>query len=215
MGTVPLSALRELSCLLSIRHPNILSAHGMLVSPGGQAFMRMELCPCDLRSAVEGRRDVLTQGEVKRVMADLADALGHVHARGFMHRDVKTSNVLVGEDGGVRLCDFGCAKRFQSRPDQRSHTVPIVTLWYRPPELLLGERSYGPEVDVWSLGCVFGELLNLENMWEGRGEVDQLARIFKVLGRPTEKVRGEGEGGAWELKCPKEAFGLVGSLHRF
>ena len=183
---MPLSALREVNALLTFDHPHIVKAYEMLSSPVGSAFLRMELCPRDVRAAVESLPDVMTVGEVKQIMHELSSALAHVHGRGYMHRDLKTSNVLVGCDGGIRLCDFGCARRV--REPRRRGTVPVVSLWYRPPELLMGEDVYGAEVDIWSLGCVFGELLNLTPMWEGRGEVDQLAKVFAVLGRPTEEV---------------------------
>ena len=106
-----MSALREVNALLSLKHPHILKAYEMLSSPSGSAFLRMELCPCDVRTAIESRSSILTGGEVKKLMHELSGALAYVHGRGYMHRDLKTSNVLVGGDGGLRLCDFGCAKR--------------------------------------------------------------------------------------------------------
>jgi cell division cycle 2-like protein len=102
----------------------------------------------------------------------------------LLHRDLKTSNILVHNSGRVALCDFGLARQFEDPP--RALTQLVVTLWYRAPELLFGECKYGPAIDVWSLGCIFGELICIgEAMLQGQGELDQIDKIFQMVGVPT------------------------------
>merc|ERR1711862_535180 len=107
----------------------------------------------------------------------------HVHSKWFLHRDLKTSNILVHRSGRVALCDFGLARRYQVPPQELTQLV--VTLWYRSPELLFGESRYGPAVDMWSIGCIFGELICKEAILQGQGELDQIEKIIGMVGLPT------------------------------
>jgi cell division cycle 2-like len=110
-----------------------------------------------------------------------------MHAKWFLHRDLKTSNILVQhQTGRVALADFGLARRFQE--PARAMTQLVVTLWYRAPELLFGETCYGPGVDMWSIGCIFGELISKEAILQGQGELDQIDHIFSLLGVPNEST---------------------------
>lgn len=116
----------------------------------------------------------------------LADALNHMHSRWYLHRDLKTSNILYdNKTGQVAICDFGMSRKYGS-PIER-YTREVVTLWYRPPELLLGADTYSYPMDMWSLGCIFAEILTGgKPLFAGQGEADQINRIFTVLGAPTE-----------------------------
>ena len=87
--------------------------------------------------------------------------------------------------GVLKVADFGLARRFGD--PLGSMTQLVVTLWYRSPELLLGAEEYSTAVDMWSIGCIFGELISREALFPGKGEIDQLGLIFKLLGRPTEE----------------------------
>jgi len=118
------------------------------------------------------------------MMHQILSAMSHVHERWFLHRDIKTSNILVHETGRIALCDFGLARKYEV--PARRMTQMVVTLWYRSPELLFGESMYGPEIDMWSIGCIFGELLIKDAIMKGTGELDQIQKIFKLLGTPTD-----------------------------
>jgi cell division cycle 2-like protein len=101
-----------------------------------------------------------------------------------MHRDLKTSNLLYSNEGVMKVCDFGLARK-QTR--SAVYTNWVVTLWYRAPELLLGTKNYSEKIDIWSIGCIFAELILREPLMAGKNEMDQLACIFRVLGNPTDE----------------------------
>lgn len=184
----PISALREIGVLLSLSHECIVTVREMVVgSTNDKVFMVMECMEMDLQTAMEKGTRASTpfaQSEVKSMMHQILSAIAHVHQRWFIHRDVKTSNMLVHKTGRIALCDFGLARKYQMPP--KKMTQMVVTLWYRSPEILLGETKYGPALDMWSIGCVFGELLIKDALLKGAGELDQIQKIFKLLGTPTE-----------------------------
>lgn len=108
--------------------------------------------------------------QIKCYMHQLLLGLEHCHSRGVLHRDIKGSNLLIDNNGILRIADFGLATFF--RPDQKQQlTSRVVTLWYRPPELLLGATKYGVGVDLWSAGCILAELLVGKPIMPGRTEV--------------------------------------------
>jgi hypothetical protein len=126
------------------------------------------------------------------------------HARGIMHRDLKPQNLLVDRKGTLKLADFGLARAFMI--PVRSYTHEVVTLWYRAPEILLGQRTYAPAVDMWSIGTIFVEMVNKRPLWPGDSEIDELFRIFRcVHGEEAVKteicVPGDGVGAVWGRLC--------------
>jgi cell division cycle 2-like protein len=184
----PVTALREINVLLALKHENIVTVQEMVVgSDVNQVFMVMEFFHCDLKEAMDKRTypNVLRQGELKGIMQQILKGMHHMHSHWYFHRDMKTSNILVHQSGRVALCDLGLARRFQDPPVR--YTQLVVTLWYRAPELLFGEERYTPAVDVWSIGCIFGELIQQDAMMQGQGELDQIDKIFTMVGPPTEE----------------------------
>lgn len=123
--------------------------------------------------------------EIKTLLLQLAGGVAYLHDRWVLHRDLKTSNLLLNNRGRLKIADFGMA-RYVGDPAPPQLTPLVVTLWYRAPELLLGAAAYGPAVDMWSVGAVFGELLAREPLLQGRNEVDELAKIFDLCGLPTD-----------------------------
>ena len=116
----------------------------------------------------------------------------------ILHRDMKAANLLISNSGSLQIADFGLARSFDPNPSSkplRPHTKPkpdrkytncVVTRWYRPPELLLGARSYGGEVDMWGIGCVLGEMFFRKPILPGASDLDQLERIWQLCGTPTQ-----------------------------
>jgi serine/threonine protein kinase len=118
-------------------------------------------------------------------MRQLLEGLAHCHARGVMHRDIKCANLLVSNGGELKVADFGLANLF-TPASTAPLTSRVVTLWYRPPELLLGATAYEPTVDLWSAGCVFAEMHARRPVLQGRTEVEQIHKIFKLCGSPPD-----------------------------
>jgi len=130
-------------------------------------------------AALSGQR--FTEPQVKCFMRQILEGLRHCHARGVLHRDIKGSNLLIGDNGVLRIADFGLATFFDPGKTQPM-TSRVVTLWYRPPELLLGATEYGVAVDLWSTGCILAELLAGKPIMPGQTEIEQLHKIFTLCG---------------------------------
>jgi cell division cycle 2-like protein len=122
--------------------------------------------------------------EVKTLLQQLASGVAYLHDNWILHRDLKTSNLLLNNRGQLKIADFGMARYVGDPPPNLTQLV--VTLWYRAPELLLGATRYTSAIDMWSIGCIFGELLTREPLLQGRNEVDELTKIFELCGIPTE-----------------------------
>ena len=183
----PLTALREANILLSMQHPNVVGVTEMVMGNSlDSIFMVMEFAEHDLKGLMETMTKPFTIPEVKCLMLQLLGGVSYLHDNWVLHRDLKTSNVLVNNKGELKICDFGLARQYSD--PLRPYTHMVVTLWYRAPELLLGQRLYSTGVDVWSLGCIMGELLCKDPLFQGKTEIDQIDRIFRVLGTPNEKI---------------------------
>ena len=183
----PLTALREANILLSMQHPNVVGVTEMVMGNSlDSIFMVMEFAEHDLKGLMETMTKPFTIPEVKCLMTQLLGGVSYLHDNWVLHRDLKTSNVLVNNKGELKICDFGLARQYSD--PLRPYTHMVVTLWYRAPELLLGQRLYSTGVDVWSLGCIMGELLCKDPLFQGKTEIDQIDRIFRVLGTPNEKI---------------------------
>ena len=104
--------------------------------------------------------------------------IAHLHDNWIIHRDLKTSNLLLSHKGVLKIADFGLAREYGS--PLKEYTAVVVTLWYRSPELLLNTKKYSTAVDMWSVGCIFGEMMLMKALFPGKNEKDQLDKIFKV-----------------------------------
>ncbi|KAG1674414.1 hypothetical protein FOA52_012941 [Chlamydomonas sp. UWO 241] len=188
----PITAIREIKILSTLSHPNVVNLREIVRSEihknnnyKGSIYMVFDYCEYDLTGLMETVKFKFTESQVKCIMKQLLKGLAYVHGNGVLHRDLKASNILIDRNGILKLADFGLARTYQTKNDSRL-TNRVITLWYRPPELLLGSESYGPEIDMWSVGCIFAELLVGKPMFPGNDEPDQLDKIFKTLGTPTE-----------------------------
>nr|CAB3475295.1 unnamed protein product [Digitaria exilis] len=183
---------REIALLRHLGdHPNVVRLDGLVTSRLNTApslylvfeYMEHDLTGLTTCAAASGHR--LSLPQVKCYMKQLLSGIEHCHTNGVLHRDIKSSNLLVSNDGILKIADFGLATSYD--PDNmRPMTSQVITLWYRPPELLLGATHYGVGVDLWSVGCILAELLLGEPIFPGRTEVEQLHRIFKLCGTPSE-----------------------------
>lgn len=181
----PITSLREIHTLLEARHPHIVELKELVVGDTlSQVYLVMEFVEHDLKTLLGTMRTPFLQSEIKTLMQQLLSAVALMHSRWIVHRDLKTSNLLMTNRGRIKIADFGLARLFGDPLEEM--TALVVTLWYRAPELLLGTPVYDTAVDMWSVGCIFGELLLKEPLFQGKNETDQLARIFRLLGRPSE-----------------------------
>ncbi|KAK2172031.1 hypothetical protein NP493_999g01020 [Ridgeia piscesae] len=139
----------------------------------------------DLEIIIKDTSVVLTPPHIKAYMIQTLQGLEYLHAHWILHRDMKPNNLLINEQGILKIGDFGLAKFFGS--PTRVHTHQVVTRWYRPPELLFGARNYATGVDVWATGCILAELLLRVPLLPGDTDLDQLSKIFQALGTPSEQ----------------------------
>ncbi|KAK7316325.1 hypothetical protein VNO77_35278 [Canavalia gladiata] len=178
---------REITILRRLDHPNIMKLEGIITSRlSNSIYLVFEYMEHDLAGLVSRPDIVFSEAQVKCYMRQLLSGLEHCHVRGIMHRDIKVSNILLNNEGVLKIGDFGLANTI-STSNKHPLTSRVVTLWYRPPELLMGSTNYGVSVDLWSVGCVFAELFLGKPILKGRTEVEQLHKIFKLCGSPPEE----------------------------
>lgn len=162
---------REIHILRRLDHPNVIRLEGIVTSRLSHSlYLVFEYMEHDLAglASIPGLR--FTEPQVKCFMSQILDGLHHCHSRGVLHRDIKGSNLLIDDNGVLKIADFGLATFFDpAKP--KSLTSRVVTLWYRPPELLLGATEYGVAVDLWSTGCILAELLAGKPIMPGQTEV--------------------------------------------
>ncbi|XAR49333.1 Cyclin-dependent kinase [Bertholletia excelsa] len=149
-------------------------------------YLVFEYMEHDLAGLIASPTVKFTEPQIKCYMQQLFRGLEHCHNHGVLHRDIKGSNLLIDNDGNLKIGDFGLANFFRSNSSQPL-TSRVVTLWYRPPELLLGATNYGTSVDLWSAGCILAELYAGRPIMRGRTEVEQLHKIFKLCGSPSDE----------------------------
>ncbi|KAJ6696919.1 hypothetical protein OIU85_003294 [Salix viminalis] len=177
---------REIVILRRLDHQNVMKLEGIATSRmSGSLYLVFEYMEHDLAGLAANPRIKYTEAQIKCYMQQLLRGLEHCHKRGILHRDIKGSNLLINNDGVLKIADFGLATFYQ--PDQNLPlTSRVVTLWYRAPELLLGATEYGPAIDMWSAGCILAELFIGKHIMPGRTEVEQMHKIFKLCGSPSE-----------------------------
>ncbi|KAL3693945.1 hypothetical protein R1sor_007596 [Riccia sorocarpa] len=178
---------REIKVLRRLDHPNVIKLEGLVTSRMScSLYLVFEYMEHDLAGLAACPGIMFTEAQVKCYLQQLLRGLDHCHSRGVLHRDIKGSNLLLDNSGILKIADFGLATFYD--PDRKQPlTSRVVTLWYRPPELLLGATEYGAAVDLWSTGCILAELLLGKPIMPGRTEVEQLHKIFKLCGSPSEE----------------------------
>ncbi|KAI0961426.1 hypothetical protein AcV7_000531 [Taiwanofungus camphoratus] len=182
----PITALREINSLMVCKHENVVGIREVVVGDTlTQVFIVMDFIEHDLKTLLTVMPSPFLQSEIKTLMLQLLSAVAHCHERWILHRDLKTSNLLMNNRGTIKVADFGLARRYGDPVGVGGLTQLVVTLWYRAPEILLGATTYSTAVDMWSVGCIFAELLLKEPLFQAKGEIELLSMIFKLLGPPT------------------------------
>ena len=183
---IPSTAIREISLLRQLNHPNIVRLHDV-VHTEKKLTLVFEYVDQDLKKYLDASGNVgLEDLTVKSFLYQLIKGIDYCHDNCILHRDLKPQNLLINMEGILKIADFGLARAFGI--PVRKYTHEVVTLWYRPPDVLMGNKEYNTTVDLWSIGCIFAEMLNNKPLFPGKSEQDQLNRIFKLLGSPNKDI---------------------------
>lgn len=194
----PITAMREIKLLQSFEHPNIVGLLEMMVEQN-QIMMIFDYLDHDLTGLLTHPDMQLTEGHKKTIFRQLLDGLNYLHKRRVIHRDIKGSNILLDSLGTLKIADFGLARKMKVLRSGESpdYTNRVITIWYRPPELLMGSTNYGREVDIWGVGCLLIELYTKVATFQGTEEISQLYKIYDIMGTPSLEYWPEIENLPW------------------
>lgn len=199
----PITSIREINILFSLNHINIIKYKEILYgSRYDKIYSVMEYIDYELKAVLIQQKYAFSTSNIKSIMKQLLSGIEYIHDKWVIHRDIKSSNILLRKDGVLKIGDFGLARKY-SDPLFR-YTPLVVTLWYRAPEVLLYCKEYGPSIDIWSCGCIMGEIVLNRPLFEGESELDQLNKIFQVIGTINDKSWPQ-----WETKCGSHVSKLV------
>jgi len=182
---VPSTAIREISLLKELAHPNIVRLVNVLLIEN-KLYLVFEFLDKDLRKYSDIVKKNMHKMLIKSYLYQLLKGIYFCHQHRVLHRDLKPQNLLIDRKGNLKIGDFGLARAVGI--PIRTYTHEVVTLWYRAPEILLGGRQYSTPVDVWSIGCIFAEMVTCSPLFPGDSEIDQLFKIFRCLGTPNEET---------------------------
>ena len=180
--------LREVKLLRFLQHENILGIKHFYV--GGRAdtfqdvYLVSELLDTDLNTVIRSKQQ-LSDDHVKYFVYQILRGLKYIHTANVMHRDLKPANLLVNISCDLRICDFGLARGYDVGQSMLELTDYVITRWYRPPELLLMSKHYTCAIDLWSVGCIFAEIVLRRTLFPGKDYLTQLQMICDAIGAPT------------------------------
>lgn len=201
----PITALREIKLLKLLKHVNVLTLEEMAIEHPAKTtsqtrkratmYMVTPYMDHDLSGLLDNRNVPFGVPQVKCYMLQLLQGLAYIHGQNILHRDIKAANLLINNKGILQIADFGLARHYEGDVPKpgvspvavRDYTALVVTRWYRPPELLMHLRRYTPAIDVWGVGCVFGEMLERKPILAGESDAKQLQMIFQLVGNPTDE----------------------------
>lgn len=192
--------MREIKLLQKLKHERIVELQEIMIARGS-IYMVLEYMDHDLSGILGHPNFNFEPAHAKSLVKQMLEGLAYLHHMGILHRDIKGklysanfigivaniyigSNLLINNKGELKIADFGLARVFEKNRAY-DYTNRVITLWYRPPELLLGATAYGPAVDIWSVGCIMLEFFTGKAIFNGTDEVTQLDSIYKVMGTPS------------------------------
>lgn len=199
----PITALREIKLLKMLDHVNVLKLEEMAVErtkadvrKKASMYMVTPYMEHDLSGLLENPSVHFTEPQIKCYMIQLLEGLRYLHENRILHRDMKAANLLISNKGILQIADFGLARPYFDEPPKpgkgggeatKDYTTLVVTRWYRPPELLLQLRRYTTAIDLWGVGCVFGEMFKGKPILAGNSDLNQAQLIFDLVGSPNEE----------------------------
>jgi len=179
---MPCTAIREIALLKELNHPNIVRLYDVIHTERKLTLV-FEYLDQDLKKFIDSCNGKMAESHVKSFLYQLLRGVHYCHQHLILHRDLKPQNLLINEEGELKLADFGLARAFGI--PVRSYTHEVVTLWYRAPEVLMESTRYSTPLDIWSCGCIFAEMATGRALFPGSSDNDQLYKIFRILGTPT------------------------------
>jgi cyclin-dependent kinase 12/13 len=187
----PITAIREVKILKALKHENIVQLKEIVTSKDQgdipkNVFMVFEYLEYDLTGIIETPEIKITQDHIKSWSKQLLSGVHYMHMNNIIHRDLKASNLLINRKGELKIADWGLARSYNSQ--MKRLTNRVITLWYRPPELLLGAQMYSSKIDMWSVGCIIAEMFRRGGLLKGHNEQHQLSLIFEMMGHPNTTV---------------------------
>ncbi len=193
----PITSIREINILMNFHQENIMNIKEVVYgTTTDKIFCVMEYADFELKALLSDayyidsktntkQKRIFNLSQIKNIFFQLLNGVDFIHTNWIIHRDLKTSNLLYTKKGILKIADFGLARKYGN--PIKPYTPLVVTLWYRAPELLLNIDKYSTAIDMWSCGCILAELFLCEPLFQGRDEIDQLHKIFKIMGTPEEK----------------------------
>lgn len=182
---MPPTAIREIAIIKELSHINIVKLLDVFCKPN-KLVLVFEFLENDLKKYMKSLNGRLTPAVVKNLTYQLIKGVEFCHANRIIHRDLKPQNLLIDNRLRLKIADFGLARAFTVPVPKYTHEV--VTVWYRPPEILLGCTLYSVPVDLWSIGCVLGEMATGSPLFAGDSEIDTIFKVFQKLGTPNESI---------------------------
>ncbi|EPR78029.1 Cell division protein kinase [Spraguea lophii 42_110] len=189
---LPLTTIREIKVLKSLKHKNIINIIDIVtnkIKDKGNVYEKYEIfvvfpyVNTDLSRLI--RKELIKRDDMKYILLQIIEGLNYLHENNVIHRDLKSSNILVNDNMEIKIADFGLARVKSLKND---YTPGVVTLWYRPPEILLGSSNYDEKIDIWSYGVIAAEIFQGVVMFQGNNEITQLEKIIGVLGTINERT---------------------------
>lgn len=182
---VPSTAIREIAILKELTHENIVRLIDVFCKPG-ELVLVFELLDSDLKKYMKSLNGRLQPAVIRDFGRQLLKGIEFCHMNRIIHRDLKPQNLLIDNSLRLKIADFGLARAFSLPVPQYTHEV--ITVWYRPLEILLGSKLYSVPVDLWGVGCILAEMATGSPLFAGDSEIDTAFKIFQKLGTPTEAI---------------------------
>ncbi len=199
---IPSTAIREISLLKECKNKNIIHLIDVIHTKSKLTLI-FEYCETDLKRIMdEKREEKLPLKTIKEYLYQIIKGLNYLHKKKIIHRDLKPQNLLINSENKIKICDFGLARGYGV--PVKTYTNEVVTLWYRPPDILLGNKIYDISCDIWSAGCIFAEMLLGHPLFSGKNESEQCEQIFHLIGTPDEDTFN------WLKESPEWNTGING-----
>ena len=178
----PSTALREISLLLEISHINVVQLYDVIHTPQKLTLV-FEYIDSDMKKLLEKQQKAFDLKTAKSYLYQLLRGINFIHKKKILHRDLKPQNLLISNEGVLKIADFGLARG--NTINVKTFTHEVITLWYRPPDVLIGAKHYDMSIDMWSVGCIFAEMILGKPLFAGSNEEEQINQVLNIIQLPS------------------------------